>query len=35
MASSEDVTRLAALARLRIPEGSLDERAAEFDRIVS
>ena len=35
MASAEDVTRLAALARLSIPEAALPARAAEFDRIVS
>lgn len=35
MASVEDVQKLAALARLSIPEDVLSERAAEFDRIVS
>jgi len=31
----KDVEKLAALARLSLPEESIDERAAEFDRIVS
>jgi aspartyl/glutamyl-tRNA(Asn/Gln) amidotransferase C subunit len=35
MASAEDVKKLAALARLSIPESELEARAAEFDRIVS
>lgn len=35
MASIEDVRKLAALARLSIPESDLPARAAEFDRIVS
>ena len=35
MASAEDVKKLAALARLSIPDGKLETRAAEFDRIVS
>jgi len=35
MASSDDVRKLAALARLSIPEEALPARAAEFDRIVS
>lgn len=35
MASAEDVQKLAALARLSIPEDTLLARAAEFDRIVS
>ena len=34
-ASPEDVKKLAALARLSIPETDLGERAAEFDGIVS
>ncbi|MEA2701631.1 MAG: aspartyl-tRNA(Asn)/glutamyl-tRNA(Gln) amidotransferase subunit [Candidatus Parcubacteria bacterium] len=35
MASAEDVKKLAALARLSIPEDKLEARAAEFDRIVA
>ncbi|HEY4488947.1 MAG TPA: Asp-tRNA(Asn)/Glu-tRNA(Gln) amidotransferase subunit GatC [Candidatus Paceibacterota bacterium] len=35
MADIEDVKKLAALARINIPEDKLAERAAEFDRIVS
>lgn len=35
MADIEDVRKLAALARLSIPEEKLAERAAEFDSIVS
>ena len=35
MATIEDVKKLAALARLSIPEDQLEARAAEFDRIVS
>lgn len=35
MASAEDVRKLAALARLSIPEDALPARAAEFDRIVA
>lgn len=35
MASTEDVKKLAALARLSIPEDMLEVRAAEFDRIVA
>lgn len=35
MADSEDVKKLAALARISIPEDKLTERAAEFDSIVS
>lgn len=35
MANAEDVRKLAALARLSIPEDSLEARAAEFDRIVA
>lgn len=35
MATTEDVKKLAALARLSIPEDMLEARAAEFDRIVA
>lgn len=35
MASVEDVKKLAALARIAIPEDKLAARAAEFDRIVT
>ncbi|HEY0011196.1 MAG TPA: Asp-tRNA(Asn)/Glu-tRNA(Gln) amidotransferase subunit GatC [Candidatus Paceibacterota bacterium] len=35
MASVEDVKKLAALARLSIPEETLTARAAEFDRVVA
>jgi aspartyl/glutamyl-tRNA(Asn/Gln) amidotransferase C subunit len=35
MATAEDVQKLAALARLSIPEDTLAARAAEFDRIVA
>jgi len=35
MADTENVKKLAALARISIPEDKLAERAAEFDRIVS
>lgn len=35
MATPEDVQKLAALARLSIPDASLEARAAEFDSIVS
>lgn len=35
MASAEDVKKLAALARLSIPDEQLKARALEFDRIVS
>lgn len=35
MAGTDDVKKLAALARLSIPEAQLDGRAAEFERIVS
>ena len=35
MASTEEVKKLAALARLTIPKEKLEMRAAEFDRIVA
>lgn len=35
MASAEDVTKLARLARLSIPEETLEARAREFDSIIS
>ena len=35
MAMTDDVKKLASLARLDIPEAQLSERVAEFDRIVS
>ena len=35
MAGIDDVKKLATLARLAIPEAQLNERVAEFDRVVS
>jgi aspartyl-tRNA(Asn)/glutamyl-tRNA(Gln) amidotransferase subunit C len=35
MAGTDDVLRLAALARLSIPEEQLADRAAEFDRVIA
>lgn len=35
MARTDDVKRLAALARIAIPEERLEARAAEFDRVVA